>query len=365
MSVLSEAMSRLGECILTGFSGTTLADDTAAFLSQAGLGGVILFKDNYADPEQLAELIRQVQECRGDLPFWVSVDQEGGRVQRFGAPFTRLPPAAAVGATNSPQIAFEIARICAVELKTVGVNVNFAPVCDILTNPANPVIGDRAYGTDEDRVSRIITAVVRGMLMGGVQPCMKHFPGHGDTDKDSHFDLPKVTTPMSTLRERELKPFVRGSKSRCAMLMTAHILVPELDRERPATLSPFALRKLLREELRYSRVIFSDDMEMKAVTDHFGDEAPVMAMQAGCDALLYRSEAASRHAYELLVKALEDGRLQAAEVLQSAERLRSLKATTLLPHAPTVPGAWKEILGCPAHLEAVARVAPSTKALTT
>jgi beta-N-acetylhexosaminidase len=258
-----------------------------------------------------------------------------------------------------------VARICAAELKAVGVNLCFAPVCDINTNPKNPVIGDRAFGDTEDLVSRMITASVRGYLMGGVQPCMKHFPGHGDTDKDSHFDLPRVSTPLATLREREFRPFVRASKSRCNMLMTAHILLPELDPEFPATLSPKILKKILREELRYTRVIFSDDMEMKAVTEHYGEKAPVLALKAGCDALLYRSEAASRRAYEILSQALENGELDPKSVLESVDRLRALKKSTLTPFEPPAPGAWKEVVGNPSHREIIAKISPSAPTLST
>ena len=139
---IDEAKQKLGELILTGFEGTELTEETAAFLSQSRVGGVILFKQNYQNPEQVARLIQQVQECRREVPLWVAVDQEGGRVQRFKEPFTIIPPAAVIGKTESPKVAFEVSEMMARELRAVGVNLNFCPITDILTNPKNPVIGD-------------------------------------------------------------------------------------------------------------------------------------------------------------------------------------------------------------------------------
>jgi len=350
MGTRETALKRLGELFLIGFEGKSLSDDTSAFLSQAGIGGVVLFAKNYENPAQLAELIAQVQECHTDLPLWVAVDQEGGRVQRFGAPFTRIPPAAVIGRSGSPKTAYTAAEVCAKELKAVGVNVNFAPVCDILTNPANPVIGDRAYGTNEDDVSKMVSAIVRGHIVQGVQPCVKHFPGHGDTTEDSHFKLPSVSTDLATMREREFRPFVKCFKSRCAMTMTAHLLAPALDPDRPATLSHKILQDILRQELRYSRLIVSDDLEMQAITDHFGpEEAPKLAIEAGCDLLIHRSEKAARHAYQSLYGAIEDGRLSSDRVIESAERSRAQKKDSLLPFSPPDPVAAAQVVGCEEH----------------
>jgi beta-N-acetylhexosaminidase len=196
MALLDEAKKRLGELFIVGFAGLELSDDTAAFLSQAGIGGVILFAHNYESPAQVAELINRVQQCRAQLPLWIGVDQEGGRVQRFKKPFTLIPSAEKVAACGSPKLAFELGEMIGKELKAVGVNLNFCPVADINTNPKNPVIGARAYGSDEEQVSKYVTALVRGMLVSKVQPCVKHFPGHGDTSTDSHFALPRVSTSL-------------------------------------------------------------------------------------------------------------------------------------------------------------------------
>ena len=335
MSKIDEAKLKLGELFIVGFNGLELSDQSAAFISDAGIGGVILFSQNYENPGQVAELTNQIQTCGKEWPLWVSVDHEGGRVQRFKKPFTKIPEAQAIGAMDSPKLAFEIAETMARELKAVGINVNFSPVADIATNPKNPVIGARSYGSEDEIVSKMVTAFVRGHLTQGVQPCVKHFPGHGDTSTDSHFALPKVDHPLETLRNRELKPFIKAFKSDCCIVMIAHILNPKLDPEKPATLSSRVLQDILRKELRYNQIIITDDMEMKAITDHYGkDLAPRMALEAGCDLLTYRTEQAGRQAYESLIRDLESGKLAPEIVEASAARSRALKKTALLPYDP-------------------------------
>jgi beta-N-acetylhexosaminidase len=347
---VEKARKALGQLFIIGFNGLELSDETSAFISQAGIGGVILFSPNYESPGQVAELVNQVQECRGDLPLWVAVDHEGGRVQRFKKGFTLLPTAQQVGQCGSPKLAFEVAELMARELKAVGVNVNFAPCADIQTNPRNPIIGSRAFGTDEESVTKMSTAIVRGHLVQGVQPCVKHFPGHGDTLVDSHLALPKVDTDLATLQDRELRPFARAFKSHCSMVMTAHIVMTKIDPGVPATLSPRILQELLRRDMRYTRLIVSDDMEMKAITEHFGaEDAPRRAIEAGCDILIYKTEAAARHAYAALDKALEDGKLSAETVLAAEARIRALKKEKLLPYHPVVVAEVSQKVGIPDH----------------
>ncbi|HAR42346.1 MAG TPA: beta-N-acetylhexosaminidase [Bdellovibrionales bacterium] len=359
MSTLDLAKSALGELFLIGFNGFELSDETAAFLSQARIGGTILFAQNYDIPSQLAELTNQIQECRtSEFPLWIGVDHEGGRVQRFKKGFSRIPDAASIGATNSPKLAFEIAEVMAKELRAAGVNLNFVPVCDIASNPKNPVIGNRSFGSNEEIVSKMASGFLRGHLVNGVQACVKHFPGHGDTVTDSHLALPRMETPLEILKNRELKPFAKAFKSHCSMVMTAHILNPNLDPEFPATLSSKTLRELLRKEMRYSRVVVSDDMEMKAITDNFGaEDAPRLAIQAGCDLLIYRSEASARHAYESLIHALEGGKLTAETVLEAQARVRDLKKEffTQSYHPVQITEVAKSI-GTPEHVACVEKV---------
>jgi len=352
----------LGRLFITGFSGLELSNDTSVFISQADIGGVILFAPNYDSPAQVAELINQVQECRRELPLWVCVDQEGGRVQRFKKGFTRIPDAWSIGVKNSPKLAFEISEMMAKELKAVGVNVNFCPVTDIVTNPKNQVIGNRAYGDTEELVTKMSSAVVRGHLVHGVQPCVKHFPGHGDTSTDSHMALPKVDADWSSLLDRELRPFTRAFKSHCSMVMTAHILNPRIDPKFPATLSRKTLRELLRGELRYSRLIVTDDMEMKAIADHFGqEEAPCLAIEAGCDLLIYRSENGTRRAYAAVAQALENGRLAPELVIEAAARISEVKKEFFKEaYRPVAVADVGRNIGLPEHQALVDRITPQS-----
>jgi beta-N-acetylhexosaminidase len=361
MSNIDLAKKVLGEMFIIGFEGLDLSDDTAAFISQAGIGGVIYFSHNYESPAQVAELSNQIQECRTELPLWISVDHEGGKVQRFKKAFTKIPDAASIAALDSPKLIFEISEMIAKELKAVGINLNYTPVADINTNPKNPIIGNRAFGKTEDEVSKNITAMVRGHVTAGVQPCVKHFPGHGDTTTDSHLQLPKVDTTLEVLQNREFRPFTRAFKSHCAFVMTAHILNPALDPKFPATLSKKTINEVLRKNLRYSRIVLTDDMEMKAITDHYGaEEAPKMAIEAGCDILLYRTEKAARHAYASLLKYLEEGSLDPNLVLEANERIKSVKKEVLLPYQAAVIADVGQKVGTPEHLALVERIKPVT-----
>lgn len=326
MTLTPTLRKQIGELIITGFQGKALQSGTREFLKTSGIGGVLLFAHNYDSPGQVAELNNQIQECRGELPLWISVDHEGGKVQRFRKGFTRIPEAERIGKMGSAKLAYDVAEVMASELRAVGVNLNFCPIADIHTNPANPVIGDRAFGSEEDLVSKMSSAVVRGHLKQGVQPCVKHFPGHGDTHLDSHFALPRVDTPLEILQEREFLPFAKSFRSKCSMVMTAHLIASKLDPECPATFSKRILKEWLRDYLKYSKIIISDDLEMKAVTDHFGAaEAPILALEAGCNLLIYRTEEAARIGYEAIVRAVESGRLSEELIVDSFEKSQEVK----------------------------------------
>lgn len=353
----------MGQLILSGIPGQELSEESSKFLSEARIGGVILFAHNYESPAQLAELTQQLQgtapAASHRLPLWIAADQEGGRVQRFKKGFTRLPPALMLAERDSPKLAFEVSELTARELKAVGVNLNFTPVADILSEPKSQVIGDRAYGTTAEDVGKMVTAVIRGHLRVGVVPCVKHFPGHGDTSTDSHFALPKVDRSLEGLRERELIPFVKAFRANVPMVMTAHIINRQLDPKFPATLSKATLQGLLRDELGYDGVIISDDLEMKAVSEHFGEaEIPILAIEAGCDLLIYRSEARARKAYDSLQKALASGRLPPERVLDAANRLRDFKEDFLSElEAPEIV-ELPQLIGTAEHQAIVAKVAP-------
>lgn len=242
------------------------------------------------------------------------------------------------------------------ELRAVGVNLDFHPLCDIHTRPTNPVIGRRAFGSDEEKVSRISSAMVRGFIANNMVSCVKHFPGHGDTTVDSHLDLPKCEVPWERLLEREIKPFQKAIKSRVDMIMTAHILNTAIDPQYPATLSPKTIGTLLRKELRFNRLVITDDMQMDAVAKHFGEEEMVaLAIEAGCDILLYRDEEHGRRAMDTAFRFLREGRINSEQVETAFARIQEVKQRVLLPYEEPKMEALR-IIGCEPHQALVRQV---------
>lgn len=329
VDLMEQAQHELGTLILTGVPGQSLTPESAQFLQDERIGGVIYFASNYANPKQLAEFSQSIQDLDPILQRFIGVDQEGGRVQRFqNQGFTKVPAARKIGDLRSPKLAYEIAQHMGEELRTVGINLSFAPVCDILTEPKNPVIGDRAFAEDAETVSVMASATVRGLSQAGVLACAKHFPGHGDTTLDSHFALPSIATSLETLQSREWLPFQRAIRSKCPIVMTAHIVAMALDPTQPATLSRIVLQDYLRKQLRFDGVIVSDDLEMKAISDAFpGSEGPRRALEAGCDLLIFRTLARSREALADLRQDLKLGTLSPERVLESAARVHALRDT--------------------------------------
>lgn len=318
-------MAQLGQLIFTGISGTSLTDEEKEFIEKENIGGVILFQENYESPAQLAELVNSIQVLRDEYPLYIAVDHEGGRVRRFKEHFTQFPSMQEVGATNSPKICYSVAKIMADELNACGVNLNFSPVCDVLVNPNNKVIGDRSFGDDPELVSKFVSSIVRGLQTNGVMGCAKHFPGHGCTTKDSHFDLPIVKRSLEDFRKVEFEPFIKAIRSRVEFVMMAHIIVDDIDPDLPCTLSPKAY-DLLRNELRFNKLIISDDMQMKAITDRFTvEEAAVMAIKAGADIVEYRDMEYAKKALEGLKLAIQNGELKNDQVRQKAQKVLDSK----------------------------------------
>lgn len=316
--------AKIGRLLAVGLPGPTLDADTQERLIDLRPGCVILFKRNVETPEQVRGLTHDLHALPGS-PI-VAIDQEGGRVARIKEPLTLLPPAADIGACGDVELAYQTGRILARELRSLGIDLNFAPVLDVLSHPDNDVIGDRAYGTTPEDVSAMALAVHRGMSDGGLISCGKHFPGHGGTVEDSHFDLPIDARPRTELEATDLLPFRAAIAANVPMLLTAHVIYPALDPNAPATLSRPVTQGLLREELGFEGVIGTDDMDMKAISDHHpAGEAAVLAVEAGCDMVLVcqalESAVESRDA---LVDAVERGRLAADTIDRSIERIEQL-----------------------------------------
>ncbi|HEY4016289.1 MAG TPA: beta-N-acetylhexosaminidase [Polyangiaceae bacterium] len=276
----------VGPLVLGGFDGSSLPERFARALAEGRRGGCILFKRNVGGgPAQVAALC-QAARAAAPGPVFVGVDQEGGRVARLGAPLLVVPAMRTVASWGDEGFAERIARRVGVELAALGFNIAFAPVLDVNTRADNPVIGDRAFGDDPDTCARFGAAWIRGLQGAGLLACGKHFPGHGDTAKDSHFDLPVVDGPRARLDEVELVPFRAAVAAGVASMMTAHVVYPAIDPERPATLSP-AVCTELRAAMGFHGVLVSDDLEMKAVAARWPvEDAAVLSVAAGCDALL-------------------------------------------------------------------------------
>ncbi len=337
-------MSDFGQLIITGFNGVILSDNEKEFLENEDIGGVILFSKNYESPAQLAELVNSIQNLRREYPLIISVDHEGGRVIRFKRHFTQFPAMREMSKLHSPKICYHIHKIMAEELSACGVNLNFSPVCDILTNQNNKVIGDRAFGEDADTVSKYISSAIRGFQTNGLLACAKHFPGHGSSTKDSHFDLPIIKTSLDQLKDREFIPFIKAIKSRVEFVMMAHIIVDEIDSKLPCSLSKKA-HEILRNEFKYSKIIVSDDMQMKAITDHYSTpEAALMALKAGTDMLVYRDMDQAELALEGIKKGVKDGKIRHDALKQSMDRVKDCKKRNLREYKPVyIPGLANKI----------------------
>ncbi|HEX4446759.1 MAG TPA: beta-N-acetylhexosaminidase [Polyangiaceae bacterium] len=329
MTASATVISSCGQLVIGGFAGTTLPPAFRRALADRRRGGVILFKRNIdGEPARLAALTRDVHASAPETPL-VGIDQEGGRVARLRAPWLELPPMRTVASWGDPALAQRIAHGVGVELAAMGITITFAPVLDVNTCPRNPVIGDRAFGDDPATVATFGAAWIRGLQSAGVLACGKHFPGHGDTTKDSHVDLPVVDQPRERLDAVELVPFRAAVAGGVAALMTAHVVYPALDGDRPGTLSP-AIATRLRDAVGFRGVLFSDDLEMSAIAARGPvEDSAVQAVAAGCDALLIcSSEELQERAVEALVREAEAspafrGRCEEASRRLLAARRRS------------------------------------------
>ena len=327
-------MNQIGQLVFTGLSGLTLTDAEKKFIEKEDIGGVIFFSKNYESPAQLAELVNSIQNLRKEYPLFICTDHEGGRVVRFKTQFTQFPPMLDIARLDSPKLVFEVATIMAEELLACGINLNLAPVCDIWNNDQNKVIWDRAFGTDHETVSKFISSMIRGFETNHLMSCAKHFPGHGNTLKDSHYDLPIVKKPLEDIRNEELQPFIKAVKARVDMIMMAHIIVEDIDPELPCSLSPKA-HQILRNELKYKGLILSDDMQMGAIAQHRGTgEAAVMAIRAGSDLVEYRDMEEAMLGLEGLKKAQKDKTIKASEFADRLTRISEAKKAYFTDYKP-------------------------------
>ena len=329
---MSDVDRQAAATLLPSFPGHVVPDWISRWLER-GLGGITLFAYNVGPPDQLAQLTRALQGERPDL--LISIDEEGGDVTRLEAERgSSYPGNLALGRVDDVALTEAVASAIAGELAQAGVNLNLAPVADVNTNPLNPVIGVRSFGSDSELVARHVAAFVRGTQRQGVAACAKHFPGHGDTSADSHRELPVAAGDL----EAALLPFRAAVEAGVQAVMTAHLLVPELD-DRPATLSGRIISQLLRGELGFEGLVITDALEMKAVSETVGvEEAAVLALAAGADALCIGHdlhEEAVERIHAAIVAAVRAGRLAEERLAEAAGRIAAAAGWA----TPTAAGA--------------------------
>jgi len=347
----------IGQHLFIGVSGKTLTEDEKKFIIENNIAGITLFGRNCESPEQVRQLCAEIQNLRhrmiDKVPLFIAIDMEGGRVARLKAPFTQWPAAKKLGDLDSPTASFNLAYAMGKELRAVGINLNFSPCTDTLTNTKNTAIGDRAFSTDSEQVAKHASAYIRGFIKADIISCAKHFPGHGNTIVDSHDELPIESTQLSELEKNEFIPFKKSFKSRLQFLMTSHIKFTNIDAENPVTFSEKFLKKILREELRYRGFIISDDLDMKALSNNYSrEEIPVKALKAGVDFLLYCNQPDSEKiAVESIAKALKDGVLNLTEMQSSYKKILDWKKENLKNPDPLDATSASRIIGHADHFK--------------
>jgi len=340
-------------------------DDAGQLIDRYHLGGVIYFDwaGNLHDPRQIADLSAGIQRAalrqRAAVPMLIATDQEQGLVARIGPPATQLPGSMALGAARSDELAATAATVTADELRAMGIAQDFAPVADVNVDPGNPVIGVRSFGSDPALVSRLVAAQVGAFQAAGVAATAKHFPGHGDTSVDSHTGLPVINHSLAELERVDLPPFRAAVARGVGAVMTAHVVVPALDRSgRPATLSRPIITGMLRQRLGFDGVVITDALDMAGVRKAFGDDrVPVEALRAGVDMLLMPPGGTLGVQYRAVLGAVRSGAISPARLDQAVYRILRLKDQLgLFAHPMPASGAAAREVGARVHLAVAERV---------
>jgi beta-N-acetylhexosaminidase len=327
---------------MLGFEGDSLPAELRDYLER-GLAGVALYSRNFRTVKHLRDLTAEIRRAAG-RPVLIGIDQEGGTRFALQPPFTAWPSAAELGRVGDPELVEQVARAMAVELRAVGCNLNFAPMLDLNSNPESPVTKDRSFGGDPSRVATMGVAFDRGLRAGRVLSCAKHFPGHGDVLVDPHLDLPVYNGTMERLESAELVPFAAAFTAGVPLVMTAHILLPHIDPQRPASVSRTIIEGVLRHKMGFGGVILADDLGMGAIARRFGPgEAAVETLLAGTDiAMLCHDWSSVAPAIGGVRKAYDEGRFDKAEWCESLQRIERVCIQAELPAAES----RLEILGC-------------------
>lgn len=319
---------KIGQMLIIGIEGTVMDDQTQTHLKKTAPGGVILFGRNSDNPSQLLGLINSLKKSNaGRIPLLISVDEEGGSISRMPPQLHEMPSAWSIGQMDDISFTYEAGRLTAHKIKSFGFNMDFAPVLDILSNPENTVIGERAFGTTRETVISHGIHMMKGIRDNGVIPVVKHFPGHGDTDVDSHTNLPSVSHDLDRLSRFEFAPFRKAVDENADAVMAAHILMKNIDPVYPASLSETVINGILREEMGFDGVVITDDMTMGAITQNYDiGDASVRAVIAGCDIILICHDYDRQsEAFEAIRTSVETGYIDEGRIDESIERILRLK----------------------------------------
>lgn len=321
---------KVGQMLLVGIEGTVLDAQAKRMITEDKIGGIILYKDNIKSLKGMVQLINSLKKSNSGnpAPLFMSVDQEGGKVSRMPKEYSAMYSNGTVGSLNNANAAEMMGRLLARVVSSAGFNMNFAPVLDIHSNPKNPVIGDRSFGNSASQVTTLGIAEMKGMESEQVIPVIKHFPGHGDTSVDSHLDLPVVNKTADQLATLEWIPFQNAIKEGVDAVMVAHILYPQLDPDKPSSLSRVITTDFLRDQMGYQGLVITDDLTMGAIMKNYDlATAAVEAINAGSDVLLvahgYDNEKRVR---EAILEHIKNGKLQEARIDESVYRILALKA---------------------------------------
>lgn len=319
---------KVGQLIITGIEGPGIDNEIQNFIQEKHVGAVILLGRNIQNAKQMENLVKNIKNLnRSHIPLFIGVDEEGGRITRFPKEIIPTPTKREIGGTNNSNIAFKLGKLIGEKTSSFGINMNFSPVLDIDSNPNNPVIGDRSYGSTPEIVKEYGTNEMLGLAETGVIPVIKHFPGHGDTELDSHIDLPLLTHTKERMYSFELLPFIHAINKGADSVMVGHLVVSAFDEQYPASMSKALISDLLRHELQFDGVIMTDDMTMGAILENYEiGEAAVQSIKAGSDLILIN------HGYdntarviEAIMEAVQNGEITESRINLSVERILTLK----------------------------------------
>ncbi|KGP78254.1 glycoside hydrolase family 3 [Paenibacillus sp. MAEPY2] len=338
---------KVGQMILAGVQGTTLDAQAKQMIMDQKVGGIIFYANNVSTLQGTATFVQSIKDANrsNPVPIFMSVDQEGGKVSRMPETVESIPSNGKVGKTKDSDLAETMGKLLARQIQLVGFNVDFAPVLDINSNPNNPVIGDRSFGSSASLVSRMGIAEMKGLRSEGIIPVVKHFPGHGDTSVDSHLDLPVVNKTEQQLAELEWIPFEAAVKEQVEAVMVAHILFPKLDPDHPASLSDVIIGQHLRGKFKYDGVVITDDLSMGAIAKNYKlDDAAVATVQAGSDILLVaHSYESAKTIFDTLKSAVKSGKISESRIDESVYRILALKQKYNLSDEKQSSGDLKQL----------------------